>query len=60
MSNYNQLSIEECCSIARLREAEQSIRQIAAALDRSPLRPSDVIPANAGIHLPVFQPCKIR
>ena len=34
MSTYRQLSLEERCSIARLREAGQSIRQIAAALDR--------------------------
>jgi IS30 family transposase len=32
---YEQLSLEERCTIARLREAGQSIRQIAAALDRS-------------------------
>lgn len=34
MSSYRQLSLEERCSIARLREAGQSIRQIAATLDR--------------------------
>ena len=31
---YRQLSLEERCAIARLREAGQSLRQIAAALDR--------------------------
>ena len=36
MSTYCQLTLEERCSIARLREAGQSIRQIAAALDREP------------------------
>ena len=36
MSTYHQLTLEERCSIARLREAGQSIRQIAAALDREP------------------------
>jgi transposase, IS30 family len=36
MSRYTQLSLEERCSIARLREAGQSIRQIAATLDRQP------------------------
>ena len=36
MSTYRQLTLEERCSIARLREAGQSIRQIAAALDREP------------------------
>jgi len=34
-STYRQLSLEERCSIARLHEAGQSKRQIAAALDRS-------------------------
>ena len=32
---YEQLSLEERCAIARLREDGQSIRQIAATLDRS-------------------------
>ena len=32
---YQQLSLEERCAIARLLEAGQSIRQIAATLDRS-------------------------
>ena len=36
MSRYRQLSMEERCSIARLREAGQSLRQIAATLDRQP------------------------
>ncbi|WP_414711910.1 helix-turn-helix domain-containing protein, partial [Sphingopyxis sp.] len=31
MSNYRQLSLEERCSIARLHEDGQSLRQIAAA-----------------------------
>jgi len=35
MENYGQLSLEERCTIARLREAGQSCRKIAAALDRS-------------------------
>src|SRR3984957_3580090 len=35
MGNYGQLSLEERCTIARLQEAGQSCRQIAAALDRS-------------------------
>jgi IS30 family transposase len=34
--HYDQVSLEERCSIARLRQAGQSIRQIATALDRSP------------------------
>lgn len=33
---YRHFSIEERCEIARLRQAGQSIRQIAAALDRQP------------------------
>jgi len=36
MSSYCQLSIEERCEIARLHEGGQSIRKIAAALDRQP------------------------
>jgi transposase, IS30 family len=35
MESYGQLSLEERCTIARLQEAGQSGRQIAAALDRS-------------------------
>jgi|SRR5688572_3302764 len=34
--NYRHLSIEERCEIARRRQAGESIRQIAAALDREP------------------------
>jgi hypothetical protein len=33
---YRHFSIEERCEIARRRQAGESIRQIAAALDRSP------------------------
>jgi IS30 family transposase len=33
---YLQLCLEDRCSIARLGEAGQSLRQIAAALDRAP------------------------
>ncbi len=35
MGNYGQLSLEERCTIARLQQAGQSCRKIAAALDRS-------------------------
>jgi IS30 family transposase len=35
-TSYSQVSITERCEIARLRAAGQSVRQIAAALDRSP------------------------
>lgn len=34
--HYGQLSLEERCKIAELHQAGQSLRQIAAALDRSP------------------------
>jgi IS30 family transposase len=45
---YEQLSLEERCAIARLREAGQSIRQIAAALDRTPSTISRELKRNAG------------
>ncbi len=48
MSNYHQLSLEERCSIARLREAGQSIRPIAAALDRQPSSISRELKRNGG------------
>src|SRR5580698_3168584 len=35
MGTYGQLSLEERCTIARLHQAGQSCRQIAAAMDRS-------------------------
>src|SRR5208283_2205606 len=34
--DYTHLELEDRCSIARLHEGGQSIRQIAAPLDRSP------------------------
>ena len=34
--SYGQLSLEDLCTIAQLQDAGQSIRQIAAALDRAP------------------------
>jgi len=48
---YEQLSLEERCTIARLREAGQSIRQIAAALDRSPSSVSRELKRNSGRHV---------
>ena len=48
MSNYTQLSLEERCSIARLREAGQSIRQIAATLDRQASTISRELKRNTG------------
>jgi IS30 family transposase len=49
--SYEQLSLEERCTIARLREAGQSIRQIAAALDRSPSTITRELNRNLGKHV---------
>jgi transposase, IS30 family len=48
MSRYTQLSLEERCSIARLHEDGQSIRQIAAALDRQPSTVARELKRNTG------------
>jgi IS30 family transposase len=48
MSRYRQLSLEERCSIARLHEDGQSIRQIAAALDRQPSTIARELKRNSG------------
>src|SRR5690606_2221973 len=48
MSNYSHLSLEERCWIARLREAGQSIRQIAATLDRQPSTIARELKRNSG------------
>ena len=48
MSGYYQLTLEERCSIARLHEDGQSIRQIAAALDRSASTISRELKRNSG------------
>ena len=48
MCGYHQLSLEERCTIARLHEAGQSIRQIAAALDRQPSTISRELKRNSG------------
>jgi transposase, IS30 family len=45
---YHQLTLEERCTIARLREAGQSRRQIAAALDRPPSTIARELKRNAG------------
>jgi transposase, IS30 family len=45
---YEQLSYEERCSIARLREAGQSIRQVASALDRPPSTIARELKRNSG------------
>src|SRR5271163_781356 len=46
--DYTHLELEDRCSIARLHEAGQSIRQIAAALDRSPSTVSRELRRNRG------------
>src|SRR5688572_12665767 len=48
---YEQLTLEERCTIARLREAGQSIRKIAAALDRPPSTISRELKRNTGRHV---------
>jgi transposase, IS30 family len=48
MPRYTQLSLEERCSIARLHEAGQSIRQIATALDRQPSTITRELKRNTG------------
>src|SRR6476661_6799573 len=45
---YNQLTLEDRCAIARLHEDGQSRRQIAAALDRSPSTISRELKRNHG------------
>lgn len=46
--SYEQLSLEERCEIARLRAEGRSVRQIAAALDRSPSSISRELRRNTG------------
>jgi transposase, IS30 family len=46
--SYEHLSLEERCEIAQRRAAGQSIRQIAAALDREPSSISRELKRNAG------------
>jgi IS30 family transposase len=48
---YEQLSLEERCAIARLREAGQTLRQNAAALDRPPSTISRELKRNSGKHV---------
>ncbi len=45
---YDQLSLDERCEIARLQASGSSIRQIAAALDRSPSSISRELKRNTG------------
>ena len=46
--HYDQVTLDERCTIARLHQAGQSIRQIAAALDRSPSSISRELKRNHG------------
>jgi IS30 family transposase len=58
--SYDQLSLEERCSLAELHRAGRSIRQIAAALDRQPstisreLRRNSSAGPRAGPYRPAF------
>jgi IS30 family transposase len=45
---YEQLSLDDRCEIARLQADGQSVRQIAAALDRAPSTISREIRRNRG------------
>src|SRR5216683_1490116 len=49
--HYEHLSLEERCQIAQLRGAGQSIRQIAAAVDRPPSTVSRELKRNSGAQL---------
>jgi IS30 family transposase len=46
-SRYDQLTLDERCKIAELQGAGRSLRQIAAALDRSPSSISRELSRNA-------------
>jgi transposase, IS30 family len=50
-TNYEQLSLEERCTIAYLQASGQSIRQIAANLDRSASTISRELKRNMGTHV---------
>ena len=49
--HYNHLALEERCTIAQLHRAGQSIRQIAAALDRPPSTISRELTRNSGVQV---------
>jgi len=51
MGSYEQLSLEERCAIAGLRSDGQSIRQIAARLDRSASTISRELRRNSGVQV---------
>jgi IS30 family transposase len=50
-SHYRQLSLDERCTIAQLWQAGQSIREIAAALDRPPSTVSRELKRNSGAQI---------
>src|SRR5579864_1550432 len=49
--SYRQLCLDERCEIASRREAGQSLRQIAAALDRAPSSISRELKRNSGVRV---------
>jgi len=49
--HYRQFSLEERCKIAELHQAGHSLRQIAAALDRSPSSVSRELKRNRGVQV---------
>ena len=49
--NYEQLSLEERCTLSRLSHAEKTIRQIAAAMDRAPSTITRELKRNSGAQL---------
>lgn len=49
--HYRHLSLEERCTIAQLHQTGQSVRQIAAALDRPPSSASRELKRNRGVQV---------
>src|ERR1700733_2186014 len=49
--HYGQLSLEERCTVAELHQAGHSLRQIAAALDRSASSISRELKRNRGVQV---------
>ncbi|MGH6820897.1 MAG: transposase, partial [Methylocella sp.] len=46
--NYEQFSLEERCTLSRLSQAGETIRQIAAAMDRAPSTITRELKRNSG------------
>jgi IS30 family transposase len=55
-TSYDQITLEERCQIAELRRAGQSLRQIAAALDRQPSSISRELSRNTASQRAGYQP----